>query len=151
MNPSKTFEQLENDVKAYVKQTSELFAVLKPERKHQKRIDAWAKQWEHVYKGISHVGSFISPVNSLQVVLPKFFTTELIEKWEFWKAYLEEEHNILIRSRCEIMQLKNLQQLSKEDPAAAIMILEYAMSKRWRAFYKVQSPEDAPIPKEFKF
>lgn len=136
----------------YAKASSELMSVIKPNRKHEKKINAWLKKWEVVYKSAANVGSFISPIKSLNVTFPKFFTLDVVEKWEFWKEYLQEEHGIQIRSRCEMMQLKNLQQLSNGDPQQAIMILEYAMSKRWRAFYKIQSPEDVIVQQsEFTF
>lgn len=146
-NPSKQLELLRQLMKEYVDSTSNLLKLLKIEPKHQKKIDSWANKWNNVAGMIEEISRFITPITALEVKYPKFFTLELMETWAFWKDYLQEQHNIIIKSRAEIKQIAFLAKISDQNPDVAIEILDDAMgTNKWNFSKKTFKTEETKTP-----
>lgn len=57
--------------------------------------------------------------------------------WKLWTEYLLEQHNIVVGTRTQIIQLKQLEKLSGKDKDKAIEIIEWSMTNFYKTFYPV--------------
>lgn len=75
-------------------------------------------------------------VSKIEVELP-FEGEDFKEAWQYWKDYLAEQHHIYLQSRTEVKQLKFLKQYSDGDIEKAKEILDYAISRFYLMFFKL--------------
>ncbi len=91
--------------------------------------------WDNITRAYNEISQYVTPVDPLDVKLPKKFSADLIDKWQFWKDYLVEQHGICMKSRMEIESLKRLMSLADDDPKKAIQILELAIATGYKNFF----------------
>jgi hypothetical protein len=104
-------------------------------------------QWKEAHKNIREFDTYVSPVSNVQILFPTKDEL-LMNTWNFWKEYLTEQHGIVMRSRYEKKSLQLLWEISEEDPLKAIECLNYAMSKGYKAFFKIEANQKFIKPKE---
>ncbi len=111
------------------------------------------RAWDAAQKNINDFGNFVSPIKSIYVSLPSA-NKEFIETWEFYKAYLLEQHGIIMRSRYELKALQRLWALSNENADEAVHILNFTMERGYPRFFKPQVASEKPdnntlIPEDY--
>lgn len=60
-----------------------------------------------------------------------------LNAWKEWKDYLVEQHGLVLSTRAEKKQLKYLKEYSGDNETAAIEILDYAESRLYIMFFKI--------------
>ena len=138
MSVSKYYNELYESLVDFQLKLEELISVLPQSKEMYKRILNIKRSWEKSQTLVNDLGSYILPVQSLPVKLPDVYdNADFLQTWTFYKEYLHEQFGIAMFSRMEIKALKLLVELSDNDPKAAIKYLDYAMSKGFKGFFKV--------------
>lgn len=92
--------------------------------------------WKESLKNIREFDNFVSPITPVEILFPNK-SEKFINTWNYWKEYLTEQHGIVMRSRFELKSLKRLWEIADEDTVKAVEYLNYAMSRGYKAFFKV--------------
>lgn len=86
------------------------------------------KAWDKVTDSIDTLDTLItSSVQPLPVDFP-WRDKEFTAHWQLYKDYLQEQHNITMRSRMEQARLKHICDFSKNDRVTAIRSIDYYMA-----------------------
>jgi len=99
-----------------------------------KKLQKFIKEWNQVKKMADAFDKFIAPVDPIKVESP-FDQDDFRYMWKMWKEYLQEQHQILMRTRMEQASLEFLSDISGNDTDKAINIIRLCMKNRWRAIY----------------
>ena len=113
-------------------------------KKKQNKVMA---RWKESLKLIREFDNFVSPISPVEVIFPSK-EEKMINTWNYWKEYLNEQHGIIMRSRFEKKSLKRLWEISDQDPHKAVEYLNYAMSLGYRNFFKVEKKTQQEKPKQ---
>lgn len=100
------------------------------------------RAWDTAQKNVNEFDNFVSPVKAIYVKLPDA-SKEFIDTWEYYKAYLQEQHGIIMRSRYELKALELLWEISDKDAKEAIKILNFTMHRGYARFFK---PNENKVP-----
>ena len=90
-----------------------------------------------VNHNLSKVEAFIPIVDPI-TLKNEWGGDEFAEAWKFYKDYLKEQHGFVMRSRMELMRLKVVRDLCKDDAAMAIRLLDYLMAHGSITVYAVK-------------
>lgn len=107
-------------------------------------IDQWeklTKAAENYYDELEEVKKTAETVEPIQVKLP-WEDDKFKAEWDNWKAYLIEQHGIVIGSRAEQKQLDTLKKLAGDSEAAAFDMLDYSMSNFYKMVFRLENKKE---------
>lgn len=137
----KTWEELGEQVHKLQSTIQEIIEVLPNSPAMYKRERQLKADWEKFKRLFNKFDGFVTPVAPVNVKEP-WNDPEFLETWKYWKDYLIEQHGVFIRSRSEVMALKQLKDITENNPQKAIKYLEYAISGRYQNFFKLDEEQD---------
>jgi len=133
-----TWDKLWTELTKFHEKIDDLFAVIPQSNELYKKKLACKRSWDKVKQYINEVDSYITPIESITVVIPDAFNNDkFIEKWQFFKDYLEEQHQIKLKSRREIVMLKQLIKDSDKDVEKAIELIDYNIWSGWKVIWPI--------------
>lgn len=112
------------------------------------KLKPFVKQWETLKTDANEIDAVMS-ADPVEIKTP-FKDASVSETWATWKAYLLEQHGIVMRSRSERAALDLLYKWSAGNPEKAVYFVNYAMSFQYRSFFKVsEKDEKTPANDEY--
>jgi len=142
----KTWDTSMINVMDFKQELESLIEIVPKSVKFHQKCNAVNKSWNKVRNSLNEMEKFITPVKSISVKSPLLNHPDFVQAWELWKEYLIEQHSIFMYSRAELMALKRMADISKNDPVLAIQYLEYPMSRLEKNFYAVNEIKDTSKP-----
>ena len=110
------------------------------------KIKKFVESWNKLKDQASRIDEFITPVKPIQVRMT-FTTPAFTEMWERWKTYLKEQHGEIMFTASEQSALEYLAHISKNNEELAMSYLRFAMTGRYRNFFKVDEKSTTqPMP-----
>lgn len=114
---------------------TELLNALKPGPKTDKIKKMVNSRWEKLRKITERIGEMVSPIDPEEIKLP-YESPQFAEYWSRYKDYLQEEHNVFIKSRRENELLKVLHSWAKDSESKAIMIVSFLIRSGYKSFFR---------------
>ena len=142
-----TWDKLYESLLLFKDDLQDYISVLPQTKSLRKQQNSVLKLWAESLKNIREFDKFVSPVSPVEILFPDN-SQKFINTWNYWKAYLTEQHGIIMRSRFEMQALKLLWDIAEQDPLKATEYLNYAMSRGYRHFFKVDKKQQSQKPKE---
>ena len=131
-----TWDKLYESLVLFKDELQEYISVLPQNKSLKKQQNRVLSLWKESLKNIREFDKFVSPVSPVEILFPNS-NQKFINTWNYWKDYLSEQHGIIMRSRYEMQALKLLWDIADQDHLKAIEYLNYAMSRGYRNFFKV--------------
>lgn len=136
-----TWDRLGTDIHTLKDELQLLLEMLPASQKFIKQKGTINKAFNRFILSVKAMDNFVLPIKSVEVVSPLLKNAEFSATWKFWKDYLIEQHGIHMRSRTEVMGLKQMNKLCEGKPETAVYFLEYAMYRNTKSFFKVNETE----------
>ena len=136
-----TWEKLGNDIETLKGEIETLLEMVPLSTKFHKQSSTINKAWNRFNHSLKAMNAFVTPVKSVDISCPLLKDANFSASWKFWKDYLIEQHGINLRSRTELMQLKQMMKITEGKPDIAVAFLEYAMYRNTKSFFKVNETE----------
>lgn len=111
-----------------IDKTLELLPATKQFGKIKKQI---AKDWDGIIKLITDIDRYVDPVNPPEIKYP-FLSDRFKAVWEYYKNYLENDHQLFLSPWNENSRLGMLARFSKNDEERAMLILELMSANNYR-------------------
>lgn len=134
------WDELSLKAQALNEALQEIIEVLPQSAAMYKREQKAKKAWESFKKSWNNFDGFITPMKAVEIKEP-WNDPEFLSTWKYWKDYLIEQHGVWMKSRSEVMALKQLKDYSDNNPKLAVKFLEHAMARRAANFYRVKEED----------
>lgn len=141
------WDNLWESLSEFKEELEEYISILPQSATLKKKQNKVMARWKDSLKLIREFDNFVSPIKSIEILFPSK-EEKLINTWNFWKEYLNEQHGIIMRSRFEKKSLERLWEISEQDSVKAVEYLNYAMSLGYRNFFIVEKNQNHKKPKD---
>lgn len=102
---------------------------------------------EKFYNDLDGIITESQQIDKVTIKLP-WDNQTFSDTWQLWTEYLLEQHNIIVGTRTQLIQLKQLEKLSNKDENKAIEIIEWSMINFYKTFYPVSEINKKQISKK---